>query len=150
MTNTKIQNNRNITELKKYGCVCTCCHRNDFSWYNCVIFVKHNYNFNIPAVANALSKQYWEIRQKEFICKSCHKVLKYGKYSKNVQNCPNSDMFGSDVNDGQSSQHNVQEKRVHNESNIISDFPTNYTSMSTTWTNYCLWTCCHKTDTPRS
>ena len=26
-----------------------------------VIFVKHNYNLNIPAVANGLSKQYWEL-----------------------------------------------------------------------------------------
>ena len=29
----------------------------------------------------------------------CHKELKDGKYSKNVQNCVNSDMFGSNVND---------------------------------------------------
>ena len=110
MTKRRIHNDRNITESKKYGCVCTCCHRNDLPWYNCVIFVKHNYNLNIPAVANALSKQYQEIRQKEFICKSCHKELKDGKYSKNVQNCPNSDMFGSNVNDDQNSQHNVQER----------------------------------------
>ena len=150
MTKRRIDNNRNITELKKYGCVCTCCHRNDLPWYNCVIFVKHNYNLNIPAVANALSKWYWEIRQKEFICKSCHKELKDGKYSKNVQNCPNSDMFGSNVNDDQNNQHNVQEKRIHHENNIISDFPANYTSQSTTLTNYCLCTCCHKTDIPRS
>ena len=87
MTKRRIYKNRNITESKKYGCVCTCCHRNDLPWYNCVIFVKHNYNLNIPAVANALSKQYWEIRQKEFICKSCHKELKDGTYSRNVQNC---------------------------------------------------------------
>ena len=99
MTKRRGHENRNITELKKYGCVCTCCHRNDLSRYNCVIFVKHNYNLNIPAVANALSKWYQEIRQKEFICKSCHKELKDGKYSKNVQNCPNSDMFGSNIND---------------------------------------------------
>ena len=44
------------TESKKYRCVCTCCHRNDLPQYNCVIFVKHKYNLNIPAVANALSK----------------------------------------------------------------------------------------------
>ena len=115
-----------------------------------VIFVKHNYNLNIPAVANALSKQYQEIRQKEFICKSCHKELKDGKYSKNVQNFPNSDMFGSNVNDDHNSQYIVQEKRIHNENNIIFDFPANYTSQSTTLTNYCLCTCCHKTDIPRS
>ena len=56
MTKRRVHDNRNITELKKYGCVCTCHHRNDLPWYNCVIFVKHNYNLNIPAVGNALSK----------------------------------------------------------------------------------------------
>ena len=59
-------------------------------------------------------------------------------------------MFGSNVNDDQNSQHNVQEKRLRNENNIISDFPTNYTSQSTILTNYCLCTCWHKTDIPRS
>ena len=146
----RIDNDGNITESKKYRCVCTCCHRNDLPWYNCVIFVKHNYNLNIPAVANALSERYREIRQKEFICKSCHKELKDGKYSKNVQKCPNSDKFGSNVSNDQNNQHNVQEKRIHYENNIISDFPANYTSQSTTLTNYCLCTCCHKTDIPRS
>ena len=63
------------------------------------------------------------MRQKEFICKPCHKELKDDKYSKNVQNCPNSDMFGSNVNDDQNSQHNVQENRIYNENNIICDFP---------------------------
>ena len=120
MTKRRIHNDRNITESKKYGCVCTCCHRNDLPWYNCVIFVKHNYNLSIPAVANALSKWYWEIRHKEFICKSCHKELKDGKYSKNVQNCVNSDMFGSNVNDDQNYQHNVQEKRMKTLSYLIS------------------------------
>ena len=59
-------------------------------------------------------------------------------------------MFGSNVNDDHNSQHNVQEQRIHNENNIICDFPANYTSQSTTLTNYCLCTCCHKTDIPRS
>ena len=84
------------------------------------------------------------------MCKSCHKELKDGKYSKNVQNCPNSDMFGSNVNDDQNSKHNVQEKRIHNKNNIISDSPANYTSQSTTLTNYCLCTCCPITHIPRS
>ena len=87
-----------MKESKKYGCVCTCCHANDLPHYNCVIFIRQNYNLNSPAIANALTKRYREIRQKEFICKPCHKQLKDGKYSKNVQNCPNSDMFGSTVN----------------------------------------------------
>ena len=105
---------------------------------------------NIPAVANALSKRFREIRQKEFICKPCHIELKDGKYSKNVQNCPNFDMFGSNVKHEQDSQDNVQESRTHNENNIKCDFPTNYTTQSTTLRNYCLCTCCHKTDIPRS
>ena len=56
-------------------------------------------------------------------------------------------MFGSNVNDDHNSQHKVQEKRIHNENNIIFDFQANYTS---TLTNYCLCTFCHKTDIPRS
>ena len=59
-------------------------------------------------------------------------------------------MYGSNVNDDQNNQDNVQERRIHYENNIISHFPANYTSQSTTLTNYCLWTCCHKTDIPRS
>ena len=150
MTKKTVHSNRDTKELKKYGCVCTCCHRNDLPWYRCVIFVRHNYNFNIPAVANALSKWDREIRQKEFICKPCHKELKDGKYTKNVQNCPNSDMFGSQVNHDQHSQDSIQESRTHNANNITCDFPTNYTTHSTTLIDYCLCTCCHKTDIPRS
>ena len=59
-------------------------------------------------------------------------------------------MFRSNVNDDQNSQHNVQENIIHHENNILSNFPANYTSQSTTLTNYCLCTCCHKTDIPRS
>ena len=59
-------------------------------------------------------------------------------------------MFGSNVNDVQNSQHNVEENKIHNENNILCDFPANYTTQSTTLTNYCLCTCCHKTDIPRS
>ena len=150
MTMKRVHDSRDMKESKKYGCVCTCCHENDLPWYNCVIFQRQNYNLNIPAVANALSKRYREIRWKEFICKPCHEELKDGKYSKNVQNCPNSDMFGSNVNHEQDSQDNVQESRSHNENNITCDFPANYTTQSTILTNYCLCTCCHKTDIPRS
>ena len=59
-------------------------------------------------------------------------------------------MFGSNVNDDQNSQHNVQQKRIHNKNNITFDFPANYTSQSTALTNYSLCICCHKTDIPRS
>ena len=146
MTKKIVDDSVDMKESKKYGCVCTCCHANDLPWYICVIFLRQNYNLNIPAVANALSKRYREIRQKEFICKWCHKQLKDGKYSKNVQNCLNSDMFGSNVNHAQDSQDNVQESRTHNENNVTCDFPPNYTTQNNTLTNYCLCTCCHKTD----
>ena len=56
ITQKTVHNNRDTKESKKYGCVCTCCHRNNLPWYHCIIFVRQNYNFNIPAVANALSK----------------------------------------------------------------------------------------------
>ena len=29
MTKKIVHNNRDTKELKKHGCVCTCCHRND-------------------------------------------------------------------------------------------------------------------------
>ena len=136
MTQKRIKESGDMKESKKYGCVCTCCQQNDLPQYNCVIFVRQTYNLNIPAVANALSKWYQEIRQKGFICKPCYKELKDGKYSKNVQNCPNSDKLGSNVNHYQDSQDNVQEHRTHNENNITYDFSTQYTTQSTTLTNY--------------
>ena len=55
---------------------------------------------------------------RRYICKPCHKELKDGKNSNNVQNCPNSDMFGSNVNYEQDRQDNIQESRTHNENNI--------------------------------
>ena len=99
---------------------------------------------------NALSIWYRDIRQKEFICKPCHKELKDGKYIKNVQNCQNSGMFGSHVNHDQHSQDNVQESRTHNANNTTCDLLANYTTQTTTLTNYCPCTCCNKTDIPRS
>ena len=56
--------------------------------------------------------------------------------SKNVQNCPNSDMFESNVNHHQDNHDNVQESRTHNGNNITCDFCTSYTTQSTTLTNY--------------
>ena len=106
-------------ESKKYGCVCTCCHANDLPQYKCVIFLRNNYNFDIPAAANALSQRHGEIRQKEFICKPCHKQLKDCKYSNNFQNCLNSDMFGSSVNHEQDDQDNVHGSRTHNDNNML-------------------------------
>ena len=49
-------------DSKKYGCVCIGCHIYNLPLYKCVIFLRNNYNFNIPAVANALSKRHREIR----------------------------------------------------------------------------------------
>ena len=45
-------------ESKKYRCVCTCYHIDNFPRYKCVIFLTKNYNFNIPTVANALAKRH--------------------------------------------------------------------------------------------
>ena len=101
--------------IKENGCLCTCCHKDDLPQYKCVIFLRNSYNFDIPAVANALSKRYREIIQNEFICKPCHKQLKDGKYSNNVQNCDNSDLFGSHLKHEEGSQDNVHESRTHNE-----------------------------------
>ena len=56
MPKRRLHDSRDIKESKKCGCVCTCCHTNDLPQYKCVIFVRHNYNLNIPAVENALSK----------------------------------------------------------------------------------------------
>ena len=59
-------------------------------------------------------------------------------------------MFGSYVNHDKYSQDNVQESRMHHANSLTCDFPANYTTQTTTLTNYCLCTCCHKTDIPRS
>ena len=59
-------------------------------------------------------------------------------------------MFGSYVNHDQHSQDNVQESRTYPANNITCDFPTNYTTQATTLANYCLCTCYHNTDIPRS
>ena len=117
--------------------------------YKCVIFLRNNYNFDIPAVANALLKRYIEIKQKESICKPCHKQLKDGKHSNNVQNCGNYDLFGSNVNHEQDDQDTVHGSRTHNENNMTCHFPSQYMTQNTTLTNYCMCICCHKTDTPR-
>ena len=87
--------------------------------YKCVIFLRNNYNFDIPAVVNALSKRHREIRQKEFICKPCHKQLKDGKNSNNFKNCVNSDLFGSNLNHEQDDQDKVHGSRTLNENKMV-------------------------------
>ena len=69
VTKKRVGYTGDIRESKKYGCVCTCCHTDDLPQYKCVNFLRNNYNFDIPAVASALSKRHREIRQKELICK---------------------------------------------------------------------------------
>ena len=91
-----------------------------------------------------------KLDRKEFICKPCHKELKDGNYTNNIQNCPNSDMFGSDINHDQHTQDNVEQSRTHSTNNITCDFIANDTIQPTICTNYCLCTCCHNTDIPRS
>ena len=150
MTKNRVGNHGETKESKKYGCVCSCCHEDDFPRYQCVIFPRNNYIFDIPAVANALSKRYREIRQKEFLCKPCHKQLKDGTYSNNVQNCDNSDLFGSNFTHEQNDQHTLYRSRTDNESNMTYNFPAQYMTQSTILTNYCLCTCFHKTDIPWS
>ena len=76
--------------------------------------------------------------------------MKDGKYSNNVQNCDNSDLFGSHLNHEEGSGDNVHESRTHNENNMTCDFPSLYITQTTTLTNYCLCACCHKTDIPTS
>ena len=69
-----------------------------------------------------------KLRWKEFICKPCHKQLKDGKYSNNVQNCGNSDLFGSYLTHEQNDQDTVHRSRTDNERNMICNFPTQYMS----------------------
>ena len=150
VTKKRVGNCGETKGSKKYGCVCTCCHADDLPKYKCVILLRNNNKFDIPAVANALSNRYREMRQKEFICTPCHKQLKDSKYSNNVQNCGNFDLFGSNLTHEQNDQDTVHRSRTDNESNMTCNFPTQYMTQSTTLTNYCLCTCCHESDIQRS
>ena len=76
--------------------------------------------------------------------------MKDGKYSNNIQNCDNFDLFGSHLNHEQGSQENLHEGRTHDENNMTRDFPSLYMTETTTLTNYCLCTCCNKSDIPKS
>ena len=78
------QNKQELT--KKSGCICTCCHKDNFERQSCVIFVRKNYNFNNKLVADALKQRYRERANKEFICKPCHRKLKEENFK---QQCVN-------------------------------------------------------------
>ena len=67
-----------------------------------------------------------KLEQKEFLCKPCHKQLKDCTYSNNVQNCDNSDLFGSNFTHEQNDQDIVYRSRTDNESNMTCDFPAQY------------------------
>ena len=108
VTKKRVGYTADTKESKKYGCVCTYCHIDDLPWYKCVIFLRNNHNFDIPAVVNALSKRHRDDQEK------------------------------------------VHGSRTDNENNMTHDFPSHYMTQSTTLANYCLCTCCHKTDIPRS
>ena len=84
------------------------------------------------------------------MCKPCHKELKDGNYTNKIQNCLNSDMFGSNVNHDQHTQDNVEQSRTHSTNNATCDFLANDSIQPTICTNYSLCTCCHNTDKPRS
>ena len=51
MTQKRVGYTGDIKNSEKYGCVSTCCHKDDLPWYKCVIVLRNNYNFDIPAVA---------------------------------------------------------------------------------------------------
>ena len=59
-------------------------------------------------------------------------------------------MFGSNISHEQDDQDTVHGSRTGNDSNMTCDFPSHYMTQGTILTNYCLCTCCHKTDIPRS
>ena len=113
----------------KYGCTCTCCHQKNITQRNYVIFIKKNYNFDNNKIADALSNRYHECNNKEFICKSCHKKLKEGKY---------------DLEQSHQAQLNTHQ------SNICTQPSPHSNSLNLTQnpklTNKCMCTCCHRCD----
>ena len=58
------QNQQECT--KKSGCICTCCHKDNFERKSCVIFVRKNYNFN-KLVADALKQRYREHTKSSYV-----------------------------------------------------------------------------------
>ena len=123
---------------KKYGCVCTPCHRKNFMQCDCVIFVKKNYNLDNPNVADALSRRYREVGNKEFIYKPCHTKLQHGHFSKVNSN----DVDHSENVVVMNSNDTTLSMEFHMTSPDFTQNPT--------YTNHCICTCCHKPDLPRS
>ena len=129
---------RRVDTLKKYGCVCTSCHRKNLMRCDCVIFLKNNYNIDNANIADALSSRYRKVGNKEFICKPCHTKLQ-NKHD-NTQNTNGVDHSKNIV--------------VMNSNDTTPSIEFNMTSLdftqNPTYTNHCICTCCHKPDLPRS
>ena len=72
---------RRVDTSKKYGCVCTCCHRKNLMQCDHVIFVKKKYDIDNSNIAEALLSRYREVGHKEFIYKPCHTKLQHSHFS---------------------------------------------------------------------
>ena len=107
-------------------------------WCGCVIFVTKNYILDNWNVADALSRRYREVRNKEFICKPCHTKLQHDHFSKVNSN----DVEHSENVVVMNSNDMTQSMELHLAS---SDFTQN-----PKYTNHCICTCCHKPDLTRS
>ena len=120
------------------GCVCTCCHRKHLMQHDCVIFVTKNYILDNPNVADALSRRYRAVTNKEFICKPCHTKLQHGHFSKVNSN----DVEHSENVVVMNSNDIPQSMELHMMSPDFTQNPK--------YTDHCICTCCHKPDLPRS
>ena len=113
------------TQTDNSGCVCTCCHTKNLERQDCVIFVSCSYNIYIPDVERSLSHHYREPRNKEFICKQCHVMLKGGDP---IKNTPKRQLSIPDNKD------------VHNLS----------VTQDPCLSSKCICTCCHRQDINQS
>ena len=113
-------------------------HRKCLMWCDCVILVTKNYILDNPNVADALSRRYREVRNKEFICKPCHTKLQHGHFSK------------VNSNDVEHSENVV----VMNSNDMTQLLEFHMTSPDFTqnpkYTNHCICSCYHKLDLTRS
>ena len=97
-----------------------------------------NYILENPNVADALSKRYREVRNKEFICKPCHTKLQHSHLSRVNSN----DVDHSENVVVMNSNDMTQSMELHMTSPDFTQNPK--------YTNHCICTCCHKPDLPRS
>ena len=106
--------------------------------FDCAIFLKKNYNVNNSNIADALSRRYREVRNKEFICKPCHTKLQHSHFSTvNLNGVDHSkNIVVMDSND------TTPSVEFHMASLDFRQNPT--------YTNHHICTCCHKPDLPRS